>query len=69
MKRSLDSDAVENATMAMSITVDNKKIGDLELKMQTVCQTWEELILRKERDRIRKDDAATPLDADEGDEE
>ena len=69
MKRSLDSDAVENATTAMSITVDNKKIGDLELKMQTVCNTWEELILRKERDRVRKEEATSPLDEDEGDED
>jgi len=33
MKRTLDSDAPENASTAMSITIDNKKIGDLELKM------------------------------------
>jgi hypothetical protein len=30
MKRALDSNAPENATTAMSITIDNKKIGDLE---------------------------------------
>jgi len=69
MKRALDSNAPENATTAMSITVDNKKIGDLELKMQTIYQTWEELILRKERDRIRREQGDTPLDEDEGDEE
>jgi hypothetical protein len=39
----------------MSITVDNKKIGDLESKIQTVYETWEGLILRKERDRIRRE--------------
>ena len=53
----------------MSITIDNKKIGDLEQKMETIYQTWEELILRKERDRIRKETGETPLEVDEGDEE
>jgi hypothetical protein len=38
----------------MSITIDNKKIEELEIKMRTVYQTWEEMILRKERDRKRK---------------
>lgn len=33
MKRTLDSNASDNATTAMSITIDNKKIGDLEQKM------------------------------------
>jgi hypothetical protein len=69
MKRSLDSGAEENATTAMSITIDNKKIGDLEQKMETIYQTWEELILRKERDRVRKENSEAPLDEDEGDEE
>lgn len=53
----------------MSITVDNKKIGDLESKIQTVYDTWEGLILRKERDRIRREKEELPLDMDEGDEE
>ena len=53
----------------MSITIDNKKIGDLEQKMETIYQTWEELILRKERDRVRKENSEAPLDEDEGDEE
>jgi len=39
----------------MSITVDNKKIGDLESKIKTVYDTWEALILRKERDRERRE--------------
>ena len=69
MKKSLDSGAEENATTAMSITIDNKKIGDLEQKMETIYQTWEELILRKERDRVRKENSEAPLDEDEGDEE
>lgn len=55
MKRSLDSNADSNPTTAMSITVDNRKIGELEEKMQTIYNTWEELILRKERDRTRKE--------------
>lgn len=53
----------------MSITVDNKKIGDLEHKMQTIYDTWEEMILRKERDRIRREKEEGALDPDEGDEE
>lgn len=69
MKRTLDSDAPENASTAMSITIDNKKIGDLELKMETIYKTWEEIILRKERDRVRREKSETPLDEDEGDEE
>lgn len=35
----------------MSITIDNKIIGEIEIKMQTIYKTWEEMILRKERDR------------------
>lgn len=69
MKRSLDSNADSNPTTAMSITVDNRKIGELEEKMQTIYNTWEELILRKERDRTRKEQELAPLDEDEGDEE
>lgn len=53
----------------MSITIDNKKIGELEEKMQKVYETWEALILRKERDRERRENEQTPLDEDEGDEE
>jgi len=59
MKRTLDADAKDNATTAMSITIDNKKIGDLEAKMQTIYETWEELILRKERDRVRREKGET----------
>ena len=69
LKQSLDADAPDNATTAMSITVDNKKIGDLEIKMRTVYEAWEELILRKERDRVRREQEETPLDDAEGDEE
>lgn len=39
LKQSLDSR--ENAKTSMTITVDNKKIGDLESKVQTVYETWE----------------------------
>lgn len=39
----------------MSITIDNKKIGELEKKIETVYETWEALILRKERDRERRE--------------
>lgn len=69
MKRSLDSNANDNATTAMSITIDNKKIGDLEHKMQTIYESWEEMILRKERDRVRREKEHPAMDADEGDEE
>jgi hypothetical protein len=69
MKRTLDADAPENASTAMSITIDNKKIGELEQKMETIYGAWEELILRKERDRVRREKADVPLDEDEGDEE
>lgn len=37
--------------------------------METIYQTWEELILRKERDRVRREKDVGPLDEDEGDEE
>ena len=53
MKATLDSQAA--VTTAMSITVDNKKIGDLETKIRSVTNRWKELILRKERDRVRKE--------------
>ena len=69
MKRTLDADAPENASTAMSITIDNKKIGELEVKMETIYGAWEELILRKERDRVRREKQENPLDEDEGDEE
>jgi hypothetical protein len=39
----------------MSITIDNKKISDLEIKMETIYKSWEEMILRKERERKRKE--------------
>ena len=67
LKQSLDSK--ENIRTTMSITVDNKKIGDLEMKIQAVYEAWEQMILRKERDRERRDKEATPLEEDEGDEE
>jgi len=67
LKHSLDSK--ENIKTSMSITVDNKKIGDLETKIQTVYEAWEQMILRKERDRERREREATPLEEDEGDEE
>lgn len=67
MKQCLDSK--ENIRTSMSITVDNKKIGDLESKIQTVYETWEQLILRKERERERRENEDTALDEDEGDEE
>ena len=69
MKRTLDSNAADNATTAMSITIDNKKIGDLEQKMQTIYDSWEEMILRKERDRVRREREDPAMDPDEGDEE
>lgn len=69
MKRTLDSSAADNASTAMSITIDNKKIGDLEQKMQTIYDSWEEMILRKERDRVRREREDPAMDPDEGDEE
>ena len=53
----------------MSITVNNKKIGDLEEKIRIVTNTWKESILRKERDRARKEKEQIPVEEDEGDEE
>lgn len=53
----------------MSITVDNKKIGDLQAKIHKVTETWRELILRKERDRVRREAEDPALEDDEGDEE
>ena len=69
LKRTIDGDAFDNASTAMSITIDNKRIGELEHQMQTIYDTWEELVLRKERDRERREKAEPPLDEDEGDEE
>lgn len=69
MKRTLDSNSQDCPFTAMSITIDNKKIGDLEHKMETIYKTWEEMILRKERDRERREKQESPLDEDEGDEE
>jgi len=67
LKQCLDNK--ENVRTSMSITIDNKKIGDLESKINTVYETWEQLILRKERDRERREKEETALDEDEGDEE
>ena len=58
----------------MYITVDNKRIGDLEHGIDSVYKTWEGLILRKERDRARREantsgNEVPPLAQDEGDEE
>lgn len=53
----------------MSITTDNKRVGDLEARISKVTETWRELILRKERDRERREAEKDPLDEDEGDEE
>jgi hypothetical protein len=55
MKRSVDSSDSMNASTAMSICVDNKKIGDLENKIDVVFDTWLQLILRKERERVRRE--------------
>ena len=42
----------------MSITVDNMRIGDIEAKIQAVYEAWGQMILRKERDRERKEQEA-----------
>ena len=62
-------DAEDSPTASMCITVDNKKIGELEEKIRKITETWKELILRKERDRERKEKEADALDENEGDEE
>ena len=62
-------DLADSPNTTMTITVDNKKIGDLEEKIRLVTNTWKEAILRKERERTRKDKEETPLDEDTGDEE
>lgn len=62
-------DQADSPSTSMSITVDNKKIGDLEEKIRIVTNTWKESILRKERDRARKEKEQTPVEEDEGDEE
>lgn len=60
----MDLGSPDNPTTAMSITIDNKKIAEIEKKMETVFHKWEELILRKERDRVRKEKGETALDED-----
>lgn len=67
LKQSLDSK--ENIRTTMSITVDNMRIGDIEAKIQAVYEAWEQMILRKERDRERKEQEVGALEEDEGDEE
>jgi hypothetical protein len=62
-------DSYDAVKTSMSITVDNKKVGDLEAKIQAKTEKWKELILRKERDRERREAEKDPLDEDEGDEE
>jgi len=59
----------DSVTTSMGITIDNKKIGDLEAKIAKITDTWKALILRKERDRVRREAEEEPLDEDEGDEE
>ena len=67
LKSGVDSSVT--AQTSMSITIDNKKIGELESKIDQVYSTWEGLILRKERDAERKEAELEPLDQAEGDEE
>ena len=52
MKTTLDSE--DSVTTSMCISVDNRKIGDLEHQIQKISATWRELVLRKERDLERK---------------
>jgi hypothetical protein len=67
LKATTDSD--DSVKTSMSISVDNKKIGDLEEQIRKISDRWKELILRKERDRERREAEGDPLDDDEGDEE
>lgn len=62
-------DTADSPSTSMTITTDNKKIAELEEKIRLVTNTWKESILRKERDRARRDKEELPLDEDEGDEE
>ncbi len=52
LKATLDSE--DSVTTSMCITVDNRKIGDIEDQIAKINATWRELILRKERDLQRK---------------
>ena len=67
LKQTLDSS--DSVTTSMCITVDNRKIGDLEAQIAKITETWRELILRKERDLERKQHEKSALDEQEGDEE
>ena len=67
MKSVVDSE--DSVTTSMCITIDNKKIGELESKIQKITETWKELILRKERELERKEKEVPALDDQEGDEE
>jgi hypothetical protein len=53
MKQCLDGK--DNPVTSMSITIDNKKIQECEHKLDKIYKTWEQMILRKERDRVRKE--------------
>lgn len=67
MKTTLDSE--DSVTTSMCISIDNKKIGDLEHQIQKITGTWRELVLRKERDLERKRQEQPAIDDQEGDEE
>lgn len=67
LKASLDQG--DSVTTSMCITVDNRKIGEIELQIFKITGTWRELILRKERDLERKQNENAALDDLEGDEE
>lgn len=67
MKATLDSE--DSVVTSQCITVDNRKIGELEEKIQKITETWKELILRKERDLERKKAELPAIDDDEADEE
>ena len=65
----LSLDYALNPLPGMNITVDNLKIGELESRTGQVYGKWEQLILRKERERQRRDREEGKLEEDEGDEE
>lgn len=60
MKATLDSE--DSVATSMCITVDNKRIGDLEQQIANITETWKELIMRKERDLERKREEKPALD-------
>jgi hypothetical protein len=62
-------DYLSNPISAMHVHLHGYKIHETQKAKEERYKTWENLILRHERDRVRQKSNQTPLDDDEADEE